>query len=149
MSDENVEVVRRAYDEVNTRLEPSEEMFHPDYEVDATDTGADVGIVRGAGAAREAFLEYWETFENFHVDIQEVIHADRERVVTLVRDGGRMKGSNAEVWNRFFHVWTFAGGRVIRLSIHTDRTRALEAAGLREEAMSEENVGFENRVRRE
>jgi hypothetical protein len=77
MSEENVEVVRRAYDEVNTSLEPSEEIFHPDYEVDATDTGADVGVVRGAGAAREAFLEYWETFENFHVDIQEVIHADR------------------------------------------------------------------------
>jgi ketosteroid isomerase-like protein len=132
MSEENVEIVRRAYDEVNTSLEPSEEIFHPDYEVDATDTGADVGVVRGAGAAREAFLEYWETFENFHVDIQEVIHADRERVVTLVRDGGRMKGSDAEVWNRFFHVWTFAGGKVIRLSIHTDRSRALEAAGLRE-----------------
>ena len=59
-------------------------------------------------------------------------HADEEQVVTCVRDGGRIKGSDAEVWNRFFHVWTFGDGKIVRLSIHTDKNRALEAAGLRE-----------------
>ena len=54
------------------------------------------------------------------------------QVVTVVRDGGRLKGSDAEVWNRFFHVWAFRSGKVLRLSVHTDRDRALEAAGLRE-----------------
>jgi ketosteroid isomerase-like protein len=115
---------------VSTRLETPQELFDADYEVDATDTAPDVGVVRGAEAAQEAFLPYWETFEDFHVEIQEAIYADRKRVVTLVRDGGRMKGSNAEVWNRFFHVWTLRDGKLARLSIHTDRTRALEAAGL-------------------
>jgi len=43
-----------------------------------------------------------------------------------------MRGSDSEVWNRFFHVWTFADGKVVRLSIHTDRNRALEAAGISE-----------------
>jgi hypothetical protein len=38
----------------------------------------------------------------------------------------------AEVWNRFFHVRTLRDGRIVRLSIHTDRNRALEAAGLSE-----------------
>jgi ketosteroid isomerase-like protein len=75
---------------------------------------------------------YWETFEAFHVEIEEVIHADEVQVVDLVRDGGRMKGSDAEVWNRFFHVWTFRDGKVVRVSIHTDRSSALEAAGLSE-----------------
>jgi len=31
---------------------------------------------------------------------------------------------------RFFDVRTFRDGRVVRLSIHTDMNRALEAAGL-------------------
>jgi hypothetical protein len=31
---------------------------------------------------------------------------------------------------RFFDVRTFRDGRVVRLSIHTDKNRALEAAGL-------------------
>jgi ketosteroid isomerase-like protein len=132
MSQENLEVVRRVYDEVSTRLELPLELFDPHFEVDTKDTAPDIGVVRGAEAAREALLPYWETFENFHVEIQEVIRADRKRVVTLVRDGGRMKGSDAEVWNRFFHVWTFGDGKLIRLSIHTDRTSALEAAGLSE-----------------
>jgi ketosteroid isomerase-like protein len=76
--------------------------------------------------------EYWETFDQFHVEITEVIHADEELVITAVRDGGTMRGSDAEVWNRFFHVWTFGNGKVVRLSIHTEKTRALEAVGLRE-----------------
>jgi ketosteroid isomerase-like protein len=59
-----------------------------------------------------------------------VIHADEGRVVNVVRAGGRMRGTDAEVWNRFFHVWTFRDGRIVRLSIHADRNRAVEAAGL-------------------
>ena len=57
-----------------------------------------------------------------------MIHADEGRVVNLVRDGGRMRGSDAQVSNRFFHVWTFRNGRILRLSVHTDRNRALEVA---------------------
>ena len=68
----------------------------------------------------------------YHVEIEEVIYADEGRVVDVVRDGGRMRGTDAEVWNRFFHVWTLRDGRIVRLSIHTDRNGALEAAGLSE-----------------
>ena len=43
-----------------------------------------------------------------------------------------MKGSDAKVSNRFFHVFSFRDGKVARISAHRDRSRALEAAGLRE-----------------
>ncbi len=36
------------------------------------------------------------------------------------------------MWNRFFHVWTFGDGKIVRLSLHTDKNQALEAAGLPE-----------------
>ncbi len=132
MSQENVETVRRAYAGVRARLEPPRELFDPEYELDARDVSPDFGVLRGFDAAQEAFLSYWETFEKFHVEDEEVIHADQAQVITRVRDGGRMKGSDAEVWNRFFHVWTFRDGKVLSLSIHTDKNRALEAAGLSE-----------------
>ena len=61
-----------------------------------------------------------------------MIHADEGRVVNVVRDGGRMRGTDAEVWNQFFHVWTLREGRIVHLSIHTARNRSLEAAGLSE-----------------
>ena len=51
-------------------------------------------------------------------------------MVNTIRDGGRIRGSGAEVSNRYFHVWTFGDDKVVRLSVHTMRKRALEAAGL-------------------
>lgn len=131
-SDQNVQAVRRVYEGVNARLETPRELFDPDYEFDNTELWPDLVEILGFEAAQEAMREYWETFEAYHVEIEEVIYADEERVVNVVRDGGRMGGTDAEVWNRFLHVWTFRDGKIARLSIHTDRARALEVAGLSE-----------------
>jgi ketosteroid isomerase-like protein len=98
-----------------------------------TDVSPQFGeVIPGLEAAQEVLHDYWEAFEDFHVELEEVLHADEEQVVDAVRDGGGIRGSDAEVWNRFFHVWSFVDGKIVRLSIHTDRNRALEAAGLRE-----------------
>jgi ketosteroid isomerase-like protein len=132
MPEENVEKVRRAYEGVNTNQAVPEELLDPNYEFDATEVAPGLGVVRGSDAAMEALREYWQMFDGFHVDLKEVVHADEEHVVTAVEDGGRMKGSDAEVWNRLFHVWTFRDGKVVRTSSHNDRQRALEAAGLSE-----------------
>jgi ketosteroid isomerase-like protein len=132
MSEENVETVRRVYEGVNARLTVPRELFDPDYQFDNTELWPDIDEVLGFEAAQEAMREYWKTFEAYRVEIDEVIHADRGRVVNVVRDGGRMRGTDAEVWNQFFHVWTLRDGRIVHLSIHTDRKRALEAAGLSE-----------------
>jgi ketosteroid isomerase-like protein len=129
MSHENVEAVRRVYEGVNDRMEVPREPFDPDYEFDNTELWPDIAEVLGFDAAQEAMREYWETFEAYRVEIEEVIHADEGRAVVAVRDGGRMRGADAEVWNTFFHVWTFRDGSIIRLSVHTDRNRALEVAG--------------------
>jgi ketosteroid isomerase-like protein len=130
MSEENVQTVRRVYEGVNARLETPPELFDRAYEFDNTELWPDLVEVLGFEAAQEAMREYWETFDAYHVEIEEVVHADEGRVVNAVRDGGRMRGTDAEVWNRFFHVWTFRDGRIVRLSVHTDRARALEVAGL-------------------
>jgi ketosteroid isomerase-like protein len=133
MSQENVESVRRLYEGVAARLEIPQELFDPDFELHQMDVAVDADeIVRGLEAAQESLREYWDTFEDFHIEVREVLHADEKRVVTAVEDGGRMKGSDAEVWNRFFHVWTFGDGKIVRLSLHTDKNQALEAAGLEE-----------------
>ena len=130
MSYENIERVRRVYEGVNARMEVPRELFDPDYEFDNREVWPDLADVLGFDAAQEAMREYWKTFEAYHVEIEEVLYADEGRVVDVVRDGGRMRGADAEVWNRFVHVWTLRDGRIVRLSVHTDRTRALEAAGL-------------------
>jgi ketosteroid isomerase-like protein len=117
---------------VNARLEVPPELFHPDYEFDNTELWPDIDGVLGFQAAQDTMRQYWETFDAYHVEIEEVIHADECLVVNVVRDGGRMRGADTEIRNRFFHVWSFRDGRITRLSVHTDRNRSLEAAGLSE-----------------
>jgi ketosteroid isomerase-like protein len=132
MSQENVETVQRIYDGISHSQPPPLELFGSEFEMDMSEVAPDFGLVRGVEAAQEAMQTYWETFEDFHIEVREVIHADRTRVVTAVRDGGRIKGSEAEVWNDYFNVWAFRGTQIVRQSVHLERRRALEAAGLSE-----------------
>jgi ketosteroid isomerase-like protein len=133
MSQENVEIVRRIYNQVSAgQWKPQPELFDPEYEVDLTDAGPDLGVIRGVEATETALRGYTETFENFRIELLEVIHAVDDCVITAVRDGGRLRGSDSEVWNRFFHVWTFRDGRIRRRTSHRDKEQALKAAGLSE-----------------
>jgi ketosteroid isomerase-like protein len=133
MSQANVEIVRRVYAEVSADTwKAPPELFDSAYEVDLRDAAPDVGVIPGIEGSEEALRGYTATFEDFRIELLEVIHADQQSVVTAVRDGGRLKGSDSEVWNRFFHVWTFRDGKIVRRSSHTDRDQALEAARLQE-----------------
>src|SRR5262245_19898765 len=131
MSQENVEIVRRMYDWIPGPVEPVRQFFHPDYEMDLTDFDvADIGVVRGIDAAYRAMRPYYEAFEDFHIEVEELIHADEEHVVASVHDAGRMRGSDSDVQTHRFHVWTFRDGKIVRFSSHLDREQSLEAAGL-------------------
>jgi ketosteroid isomerase-like protein len=133
MSEENVEIVRRVYEEVSAGMwRAPPELFDSDYVVDLTEAAPDVGVVRGTEAAEAALHGYSETFEDFRIELEEVIHADESCVVAAVRDGGRLKGSDSVVWSHFFHVWTFRDGKILSRSAHVERAHALEAAGLSE-----------------
>jgi ketosteroid isomerase-like protein len=107
-----------------------ESSLDPDFELDLSETGG--GVLHGIDAMLEQMRDYWETFEDFRYEIEEVIHADERQVIVAVRDGGRMRGSDAEVWTHFFDVFAFRNGKVLCASAHFDRNRALEAAGLRD-----------------
>ena len=131
MSQENVELARRAYESITAtrRLDPA--LFDERFEHDTTQlTGGT--ITHGRDAAEELLRDYWETFEDFRTELEELIHADQEQVVTVDRDHGRIREGGGEVSNRFFHVLTVGESRITHLSVHTDRRRTLEAAGLSE-----------------
>jgi ketosteroid isomerase-like protein len=131
MSQENVEVVRRIYAELNSHQAFPPELFAPDCVTDLTQVSLEFRVLHGVDASQKALGRYFGTFDDFHV-AAEVLHADEHLVVTAIRDGGRIRGSGAEVWNRYFHAWTLRDGRVVRLSSHTDREQAFRAVGLAE-----------------
>ena len=139
MSQENVETVRRAYESITATRRLGPALFDEHFEHDTTQlTGGT--ITHGCDVAEELLRDYWETFEDFRSELEELIHAGQKQVVTACCDHGRIREGGGEVSNRFFHVLTIGEGRITHLSVHTDRSRALEAAGLSGETMSEENL---------
>ena len=131
MSQRNVEIVRRIYEELNSQQAFPAQLLSADFVADVSEVSLEVRELHGVDATQQAFARYFGTFDDFHVTA-EVLHADAHRVVTAIRDGGRIRGSSAEVWNRYFHAWTLRDGKVVRWSSHTERAEALKAAGLEE-----------------
>jgi ketosteroid isomerase-like protein len=131
MSQENVEVVKRIYEELNSHRAFPPELFASDFVIDLTEVSLDFRVLHGVQASQRALAPYFGTFDEFHV-AAEVLHADEHRVLTAIRDGGRIRDGGAEIWNRYFHAWTLRGGKVVRLSSHTDRDEAFKAVGLEE-----------------
>jgi ketosteroid isomerase-like protein len=132
MSQENVNIVKRGYEASNQTGKLSREVLAPDFVLDLTESAPDFGIVRGIEASEQALRGYMETFDEFRVEIEEVIHADEGQVVTAVSNTGRLRESDSTVTSHFFHVFTLEDGKVVRWSVHVDRDHALEAAGLSE-----------------
>src|ERR1700730_18848468 len=112
MSETNVEVVRRIYEEINARLEFPPEWFAPDCVTDWTDVAPEGEVMHGIEATNALIASYFGTFDNFHVAAEEIVHADQERVVVAIRDGGRMPGSDTEITRKYFPAWTLRDGKV-------------------------------------
>jgi len=123
MSEKNVEVVRRAYQSLTETGDVPPELFLPDVTIDGSGAAPDIN-------SEDTLRSYVETFDGFRVELDELIHADDSCVVTMVRDGGRIKGTDAEISNRYFHVVRFREHRIASWAAYTDRKQALEAAGL-------------------
>jgi ketosteroid isomerase-like protein len=121
-----VEIVRRIFTTINDGFDLPRELHDSDYELDLSDQAG--GVHHGVDAALEQMRPYWETFEDFRYEIEEVIYADDMHVIVAVRDGGRLSRSDAEVWTRFYDVFTFRNAKVVRTSAHLDRNRARVAS---------------------
>jgi ketosteroid isomerase-like protein len=130
MSQENVEIVRRAFayeiDGVGGRAE-AEAIFHPDVVM----TSVFEAPFYGREAMRDDIERWASAWEDLTVTIEEIIDAG-EQVVLVAHHRGRGRGSGVEVDTRFYEVYTLRDGRISRVDEFHERAEALEAAGLSE-----------------
>jgi ketosteroid isomerase-like protein len=133
MSEENVERVRAAYEHFNRTGEPPWDLFASGAEFDASNVAGFGSYDLSAGRERVLGLlrEFAAAFEDWRIEPEEIIDAG-EQVVAVVRDGGRLRETGDEVYNRFTNLWTFRSGMVTRWKTFTDRGQAFDAAGLSE-----------------
>jgi ketosteroid isomerase-like protein len=91
------------------------------------------GVYHGHEGLRQVFREWHEAWESHKADVEELIDAGDDRVISVGTARGRGKASGIEV--ELPHqagLWTIRDGRVIRVVWFPTREEALEAAGLRD-----------------
>lgn len=128
MSEENVEVVRRAFDAVDRGdFDGMAAELAPEFEYVAT-----VDVVgradRGVQGFRRFLESFWGEFDEPNVEIRELIDAGDE-VLTWVTFRDRGTQSGAETSLDLWHVWTLRDGKVLRGSGIQKPGRALKTAG--------------------
>jgi ketosteroid isomerase-like protein len=137
MSQENVKLIRRiseAIDRgdldgaVSIANPPPEFEFDPAPGVPQPDL---LGVQRGPEGLRRVLEPFWGEFDDLHVELHEVIGAG-DQVFAAATVRGRGKHSGVQTSWDLWGVWTVREGRALRWQGFTDRTAALEAAGLRE-----------------
>jgi ketosteroid isomerase-like protein len=128
VSQENVEIVRRAYNGWAHGDFSEGEVFHPEVEFDMVDW-PEQSTSRGLDAMRRTWQASLASWDDFRAEAADFIDVD-ECVVVLTRVRARGKGSGAEVSANTATVWTFEDGKVVRLALYWDSAKALEAVGL-------------------
>jgi ketosteroid isomerase-like protein len=139
MSQENVEVVRKAIDGFQAGLARGDPgavfdsgTIAPDAEwIPAPNTLGVRPVYRG----REGFIEFMGTWtEDFEwaIDVERVLDAGDHRVLALFHQHATGKRSGATVELHMGQLYELENGRVIRVRNFNDRADALEAAGLQE-----------------
>lgn len=136
MSEENVEIVRRAFEATNRGQGPAVllEFYDADVELDARGTALGQlvggGVYRGHQGVRHFFRRYYEAWEQVDYEIEELIDAG-EHVVAVVNNRCRGRGSGITLEWQAPSIWTIRGGKIIRLVFFMSREEALRAARVR------------------
>jgi ketosteroid isomerase-like protein len=130
MSEENVEIVRRAFAYehygVGDRAE-AEAIFDPNVVMNPTEEGPSHGL----DAMRDDFERWASAFEELRVTVEEIIDAG-DQVVLVAHHQGRGRKSGVKVDTRFYEVYTVREGKISRVDEYDEMAEALEAAGLSE-----------------
>ena len=130
MSQENVEIVRRAIAAFNRgSLDAALQDFAPDATLDWSHSrGPNAGVYVGHDAIRRFCTDMTDPFERHAFVAGEFIPHGDHVVVPVV---GRMTGRGGiEVEVKTAVVATLRGGRLVRWTMYQDKLEALKAVGL-------------------
>jgi ketosteroid isomerase-like protein len=139
MSEENVEKVRRGYEVMGqwlrdypAELPPLDEFLDAEIEWRGPREFPDLAEPKfGHEGIREYLDAIFEAIEDYRMVPEEFIDAGSDQVLVFSREGGRGRGSGAEVFTHpTAHLWTIRNGKAIRMQSYWERVEALKAAGL-------------------
>jgi ketosteroid isomerase-like protein len=143
MSQENVETMRRNLEAAaiaGMRIDGLDDeaidrvirVLHPEVEFREDPKFPEGSVYHGRDAVRDYFKRFSSEFDRFWWEAEDVLDANDDQVLLLVRVRGRGRGSGAEFDIRGGWLFTLREGWAVRVDAYLDRREALEAAGLSE-----------------
>ena len=132
MSQENVEIVREGLKQFRATSELSEDTA-ADFVWDMSNFHGwpEQQVYEGVEGARSFLTDWASAWNEWELEI-EALHDAGERVVAVMHQRGRSKGTGVQVDMLFAQVWTLRGGEWMRMDMYSDSSEALKAVGLEE-----------------
>jgi ketosteroid isomerase-like protein len=133
MSQENVELVRLGFQAVERRdWALVQENSHPDLVIVQPPEVPDAKTYSGPTAFADAANDWPSQWEDFRLELVELIDVDEERVISVTRHYGRGAESGIEMEFDVVYISTLRDGKLARLDMFFGREQALAAVGLSE-----------------
>jgi ketosteroid isomerase-like protein len=130
MSQENVALMERFYQQFLTTGEPPWDMLDEKVEVRDHDT-PDQGAYRGRAGVERSLRDWGDAWAEWSIEPEEFIDAD-DSVVVVVRMHAKGTGSGVELDRQDALVYRFRDDKIARGDYYNSKEQALEAAGLSE-----------------
>jgi ketosteroid isomerase-like protein len=133
MSQENMETIRAAY----RPGDPSRffELLHDGVQVDVSKAPLlpdHPELFGGKEVALDFYRHYWGTWDDYVLEPVEILDAGQDRVLVVQDERGIGRVSRAPFESRWAVLYTMREGKIVRIEHFSERTEALEAAGLSE-----------------
>jgi ketosteroid isomerase-like protein len=131
VTQENVEIVRGAYERFRTTGRFDAEIATPDFVWDMSNFHGwpEQQVYEGVEGA-ETFLSDWtSTWDDWELELEGLRDAG-DKVLALLRQHGRSKAAGMPVDMSFAQVWTLRDGKEARMEMYSDPSEALKAVGL-------------------
>ena len=107
-------------------LDAAMSFFAPDAVMDLSDLG--IGTFEGAVAIRSFVEDWWETWGDHLIELEELVDLGNGVVFSRVREDGRLMGSDGHVEQRRGWVLVWVQDMIERYAIYLDIDEARAAA---------------------
>jgi ketosteroid isomerase-like protein len=126
MSEENVELLRRAHE---AWVSPDPEHAAPEFEYQSRVLGR---VFTGLDGMRKYRSELREIWGDYDLEPMEFIDLGDAHVMTVLHLVARGAASGIPIDQMIFVLWTIKHGKLLRSRVFASKAEALEAVGLRE-----------------
>jgi len=134
VSQQNVELVKRAFEHFQAKGDFMEEITRPDFVWDMSmfHGWPEQQVYEGLDEARRFMREWTEPFDDWDLELEAIHDVDDERVLAIVRQHGRSRSSGLLVDMVFGQLFTIRVGQQTRMEMYSDPAEALRVVGLEE-----------------